>query len=134
MRKFTDKKFHSKVVHSCKYQVVWCTQNQRDVLKDDVALRLKEIIEESMEEVPGEIIKLAIMPEQVHLIVFINPQYGIDKLVRHLKRKSAGPLREEFSSVKGRVSSTWTSSYYVCTLDSSTPEAINEYIKSQKSK
>ncbi|NGY88913.1 IS200/IS605 family transposase [Bacillus megaterium] len=136
MRKYKEKKFHSKVVHSCKYQVVWCTQNQRDILKDEVALRLKEIIEESMdvEEVEGEIINLEISPSYVHLIVSVNPQFGIDKLVRHLKRKTSGPLREEFSSVKGRVSSTWTLSYYVSTLDSSTPGAIKEYLMSQQPK
>ncbi|MDU9693807.1 IS200/IS605 family transposase [Priestia sp. SB1] len=134
MIKFTEKKFHSKVIHSCKYQVVWCTHNQRDILKDGVELRLKEIIEETMSEVSGEILELEILPEQVHLTVAINPQYGIDKLVRHLKRESSAPLRNEFPAVKSRVPSTWTSSYYVCTLDSTTKGAIEEYLSSQKTK
>lgn len=136
MRKFTEKKFHSKVVHSCKYQVIWCTQNQRDILKGDVVLRLRELIEKSMEaeDVEGEIINLEIFPSYVDLIVSINPQFGIDKLVRHLKRKTSGPLREEFTSIKGRVSSTWTLSYYVNTLDSSASGAIKEYLESQQPK
>ncbi|WP_456363767.1 IS200/IS605 family transposase [Priestia aryabhattai] len=137
MRKFTDKKFHRKVVHSCKYQVAWCTTNQRNFLKDGVEIRLKQIIENLVNvlpENPVEIIKLDILPEQVHLQVAVNPQYGIDKLVRHLKRQSSGILKREFTQVKSRVPSTWTTSYYVCTLDSSAPGAIEEYFWNQKDK
>mgnify|MGYP001118987922 CR=1 FL=1 len=135
MRKYTDKKFYRKVVHSCKYQVAWCSTKQRDILKDGVEVRLKQIIENLINELPehpAEIIKLDILPEQVHLKVAVNPQYGIDRLVRHLKRQSSSILKNEFAQVKSRVPSPWTSSYYVCTLDSSTPGAIEEYIKSQK--
>ena len=70
------------VVYSCKYHVVWCPKYRRDVLKDGADVRLKEIIREVCNESSSDLIELEVMPDHVHLLVEVDPQYGITKAPR----------------------------------------------------
>ncbi|GAG69229.1 unnamed protein product, partial [marine sediment metagenome] len=74
------------VVYSCKYNILWCPKYRRKVLVDDVERRLKEIIIDITEKQNAEIIKIQIMPDHVHMLVEVDPQYGIHKLIKKLKR------------------------------------------------
>ena len=69
------------VVYSCKYHVVWCPKYRRKVLVNGVDTRLKEIIQQTAVELRAEVIELEIMPNHVHLLVEVDPQFGIHKLV-----------------------------------------------------
>ena len=70
------------VVYSCKYHVVWCPKFRRPVLVDGADIRLKEIIRKAADELSVEIIELEVMPDHVHLLAEVDPQFGIHKLVR----------------------------------------------------
>ena len=96
------------VVYSCKYHVVWCPKYRRDVLKDGADVRLKEIIREVCNESSSDLIELEVMPDHVHLLVEVDPQYGIAKLIRTIKGRSSRRLREEFRWCRTRLPSLWT--------------------------
>ena len=95
-------------------------------------MRLKELIKETASAIGAEIIEMEIMPDHVHLLIEVDPQYGINRAVRHIKGVTSHTLRSEFPSLKSRLPSLWTNSYFVSTVGGAPLEKIKEYIENQK--
>lgn len=72
------------------------------------------------------------MPDHVHLLVEVDPQYGIHKLVKAIKGQSSRLLRSEFPSLKSRLPTLWTNSYFCCTVGGAPLEVIKQYIEKQR--
>ena len=72
------------------------------------------------------------MPDHVHLILEVDPQFGIHKVVKRIKGISSRILREEFSWLKSRLPTLWTNSYFVSTVGKAPMSIIKQYIESQK--
>lgn len=125
-------KSNNNVVYSCKYHVVWCPKYRRKVLVGDIAERLKELIAVISAEIHADIIEIEVMPDHVHLLIEVDPQFGINRAVRHIKGASSHTLRTEFPSLKSRLPTLWTNSYFVSTVGSAPLSAIKEYIKNQE--
>lgn len=127
-----DYKSKSTIVHSCKYHVVWCPKYRRKVLVGEVESRFKEIIIQACAEVRVDIIEMEVMPDHVHLLLEVDPQYGIHRVVKMLKGRTSKILRSEFKSIKSRLPSLWTNSYFVSTVGGAPLEVIKQYIEQQK--
>jgi putative transposase len=114
----TDVRYKSNrnIVGSCKYHVVWCPKYRRPVLVNDVDIRLKEIIHQTVTELQSEVSELQVMPDHVHLLCEVDPQFGIHRLVKRRKGCSSRLLRQEFPSLKSRLPTLWTNSYFVATV------------------
>lgn len=133
MSQFTvDYKSNNNVTYSCKYHVVWCSKYRRRVLIDGVDIRLKEIICDVANESHADIFELEVMPDHVHLLVEVDPQYGIHRLVRLMKGRSSRLLRQEYRWLRSRLPTLWTNSYCVSTVGGAPLEVIKQYIESQK--
>jgi len=122
------------VVYSCKYHVIWCPKYRRSVLVKGVDVRLKEIIQSVATECKCEILELEVMPDHVHLLVEVDPQFGIHKLIKLMKGRSSRLLREEFKWIKSRLPTLWTNSYFVSTIGGAPLEVVKQYIEQQKHK
>ena len=120
------------MVYSCKYHLVWCPKYRRRVLVNGVDARLKEIITQTVDELQGDLIELEVMPDHVHLLVEVDPQFGIHRLVKQLKGRSSRLLRQEFPTLKSRMPTLWTNSYFVSTVGGASLEIIKQYIENQK--
>ncbi|MFR7562173.1 IS200/IS605 family transposase [Faecalibacillus intestinalis] len=125
-------KSNNNVIYSCKYHVVFCPKYRRPVLVDGVDDRLKELIEESCDQLNVEIIEMEIMPDHVHLLMEVDPQYGIHKAVKRIKGYSSRVLRQEFSWLRSRIPTLWTNSYFVSTVGGAPLSVIKQYIEDQK--
>ena len=75
----TSRRSNLHVVYPRKYHVVWCPQYRRKVLVDGVDVRLKEIIREVAAERRAEVIEREVMPDHGHLLVEVDPQFGIHR-------------------------------------------------------
>ncbi len=128
------KKYRSnrQIVYSCKYHVIWCPKYRRKVLIDNVVSRLKEIIFEVMDEKKAHLIELEIMADHVHLLLEVDPQFGIHKLVKAIKGKSSRILRKEFLFLKKRIPTLWSHSYLVSTVGGAPLNIVKKYIEEQK--
>ena len=124
-------KSNKNVVYSCKYHVVWCPKYRRKVLVDEIAKRLEELIVQRCAELNAEIIEMEIMPDHVHLLVEVDPQFGINRAVRSIKGFSSHTLRKEYPSLKSRLPTLWTNSYFVSTVGGAPLSAIKQYIENQ---
>lgn len=125
-------KSNRNVVYSCKYHVVWCPKYRRPVLVNGVDGRLKDIIRETCAEIHAELIEMEVMPDHVHLLVEVNPQYGIHRAVRLIKGRSSRLLRGEYPWLKSRLPTLWTNSYFVSTVGGAPLKTVKQYIENQK--
>lgn len=125
-------KSNNNVVYSCKYHVVWCPKYRRKVLISGIETRLKELIQEACAEINVDIIEMEIMPDHVHLLIEVDPQYGIHRTVKLIKGKTSRILRQEFSELKTRLPTLWTNSYFVSTVGGAPLSVIKQYIENQK--
>ena len=119
------------VVYSCKYHVVWCPKYRRKVLVGEIADRLRQLLVSTAEEVQAEVIEREVMPDHAHLLIEINPQFGIHKAIKHIKGRTSFLLREEFPSLKSRLPCLWTNSYFVSTVAGAPLSAVKRYIEQQ---
>ena len=122
------------VVYSCKYHVIWCPKYRRSVLINGVDTRLKEIIQAVASECNSEIFELEVMPDHIHLLVEVDPQFGIHRLIKLMKGRSSKLIREEFMWIRSRLPTLWTNSYFVSTIGGAPLEVVKQYIEQQKHK
>lgn len=125
-------KSNNNVVYSCKYHVVWCPKYRRKVLIGEVEARLKELLIEICATISVDIIEMEIMPDHVHLLIEVDPQYGIHKAIKHIKGKTSFTLRNEFKYLTTKLPTLWTNSYFVSTVGGAPLEIIKQYVQSQK--
>ncbi len=73
------------------------------------------------------------MPDHVHILMEVDPQFDIHKAVKQIKSYSSRVLRQEFSWLKSRLPSLWTNRYFVSTVGGAPLAVIKQYIENQKS-
>lgn len=125
-------KSNNNIVYSCKYHVVWCPKYRRKVLVGDIEARLKELIQKTCIEIKVDIIEMEIMPEHVHLLIEVDPQYGVHKVIKLIKGRSSFYLRKEFKSLTTKLPTLWTNSYFISTVGGAPLNVIKQYIENQK--
>lgn len=125
-------KSNNNVVYSCHYHVVFCSKYRRRVLTDGVDERFKQIALQVAQELNFCIAEMEVMPDHVHLLIEVDPQFGIHRAVKRIKGRTSRTLRQEFPKVKSRIPTLWTNSYFVSTTGGAPLKAIKRYIQNQK--
>ena len=125
-------KSNNNVIYSSKYHVVWCPKYRRSVLVGPIAKRCEQLIKKIAARYRADIIALEIMPDQVHMLVEVDPQLGIHRLVKNIKGASSHALRQEFRTLKSRLPTLWTNSYFVSTVGGAPLAVIKQYVEKQK--
>ena len=123
---------NSNVAFQCAFHVVWCPKYRRPVLGGRVEDRLKELIREVTADKGAWLVELEVMPDHVHLLVEVDPQFGVHRLVKAIKGRSSRVLRDEFPHLKSRLPTLWTNSYFVATVGGAPLAVIKRYVQQQK--
>jgi putative transposase len=74
------------------------------------------------------------MPDHVHLLFEVDPQFGAHKAVKLIKGRSSRQLRQEFPSLKSGLPTLWTISYFVSTAGGAPLAVMKQYVENQKIK
>lgn len=119
------------VVFSSKYHLVWCPKYRRRVLVGKVEDRLKELIAQVCAEHRVEVIGLGVMPDHVHLLVEVDPSFGVGRLVGLLKGRTSRRARAEFPHLR-RLPSLWTNSWFCSTVGGAPLAVVKRYVENQK--
>jgi len=128
-----DKYTHKNgIVYLNQYHVIFCPKYRRKVLVGDIEKDLREIFYEVAKENDVEIKALEIMPDHVHMFISFDPRQHIHKIIQQFKGKSSRILREKYPSLKSRLPSLWTRSYFCCTVGHISEEVVMKYIENQK--
>ena len=101
------------------------------VLNPPIDAKLKKLIQQVCDETQSELIEMEVMPDHVHLLVGCDPQYGIHRLVKGIKRQSSRVLRQ-FRVLRTRIPTLWTNSYFVSSVGGTPLALIKQYIENQK--
>lgn len=122
------------VVYNIGYHLIWCSKYRRKVLTGDAETRLKELLAEKAGQIDIEIVQMEIMPDHVHLFVKATPVNSPHYIVQQLKGYTSRLLRQEFPSLKSRLPSLWTRSYYCESVGHISEETVQKYIEDQKNR
>jgi len=125
-------KTNRNIAYSCKYHVIWCPKYRRKVLVFEVEKKLKEIILSQSIKLNVDVIEIEIVPDHVHLLVEVDPQYGIHRYVKNIKGFSSRVLRNEFRHLTTKLPTLWTNSYFVSSVGGAPLKVIKQYIENQK--
>jgi putative transposase len=125
---------NSNIVFRCAFHVVWCPKYRRRVIGGRMEARLKQIIREVVDEKGAWLVELETMPDHVHLLVEVDPRYGVHKLVKAIKGRTSRVLREEFPWLKTRIPTLWTNAYVVATVGGAPLSVIERYVERQKTR
>jgi len=129
-----NKEYHSNhsLVYSCQYHIIFCPKYRRKVLINGVDVELKKLILEKQSQYGYKVLELEILPEHVHLLLDINPQIGVIKVISQIKGYSAHNLRQKFPWLKSRLPCMWTRSKFISTVGAVSLDVVKKYIESQK--
>jgi putative transposase len=75
---------------------------------------------------------MEVMSDHVHLFLKTDPTNSPHFIVHQLKGYTSRVMREEFPSLKSRLPSLWTRSYYCESVGHLSEETIRQYIEDQK--
>ena len=120
------------VVYNLSYHLIWCPKYRRPVLVDSVAERLRELLMEKASELEVDVEQISIQPDHVHLFVRCAPTHSPQFLVNQLKGYSSRVLRDEFPSLRSRLPTLWTRSYFVDSVGVVNEFTVKKYIESQR--
>ncbi len=121
-------------VHNLGYHIIFCPKYRREILTGHIKERLLDLIKIKVGELSIEIEYSSIMPDHVHLFIKANPTLAPHFIVQQIKGYSSRILRQEFPSLRSRLPSLWTRSYYVESVGHISEKTIQEYIQKQKGK
>jgi putative transposase len=116
-------------VSSLKYHLVWCPKYRRAVLVDAIEARLKRIIQGVTSELGMAVHALEVMPDRVHLFVEADPVLCVAEIVNRIKGRSSRLLREEFPTLRSRLPTLWSRSYYAGSVGHVSAKTVQAYIE-----
>jgi putative transposase len=121
-------------VSSLKYHIVWCPQYRRPVLADAIADRLRTLLAGKSAELGMAIQAMEVMPDHVHLFVESDPTRCVAEIVNRLKGSTSRTLREEFPSLRSRLPTLWSRSYYAGSVGHVSAATVERSIADQEGK
>lgn len=122
----------NKAVYNIGYHLIWCPKYRRKVLVNAVETRLKELLIAKAAELGLTIETMEVMPDHVHLFIKSPPTLAPHFIVQQLKGYTSYQLRKEFPTLKSRLPTLWTRSYYCESIGHISEEIVKRYIEDQK--
>ena len=119
-------------VFSLKHHIVWCPKYRRSVLTPPLDARLKALLAEVAAEHGMTIHAIEVMPDHVHLFIESDPTLCVAEIVNRLKGRTSRVLRQEFPSLRSRLPTLWSRSYFAATVGTVSEATIRRYIEAQK--
>ena len=127
-------KHSNTTVYNLGYHLIWCPKYRRKVLVEEVEIHLRQLLKEKAKEICVEIINMEIMPDHVHLFVKGKPIHSPHWIVQQFKGYTSRILRKEHKTLRSRLPTLWTRSYYVESVGHISEQTIRKYIAEQKNK
>ena len=121
-------------VYDIKYHVIWITKYRYRVLRGRVAERARDLIRQICEAREVVVVRGAVSPDHIHILVSAPPHLAPSKLVQYIKGRSSRRLQEEFEELRKRYwgQHLWARGYFCATVGAVDEETIKKYIESQQ--
>ena len=126
-----DYRHGSHTLFNIEYHFVWVTKYRYQVLKGDVALRVRELVRQTCEAFEIRILSGVVSKDHVHLYVSSPPTMAPSEMMRRIKGRTSSKLFEEFPTLKQRYWGRhfWARGYFCATSGQVTDEMIKTYLE-----
>ncbi len=121
-------------VYDLKYHFVWVPKYRKLILQGPVAQSLQEVFQGVSERYEMEIDTMEVLPDHVHLFLYVPLRYSPSRVVRILKSVSARELFRRHPKLREQLwgGKLWSNGYFVRSVgDEVTAAVIRRYIKLQ---
>jgi putative transposase len=121
-------------VWDIKYHLVWITKYRYKVLRGEIAERARDLLREICAAREVRIVRGAVSPDHIHMLVVAPPQLAPAKLVQFLKGRSSRMLQRDFPQLRKRFwgQHLWARGYFCATVGAVDEKTVMAYIESQK--
>ncbi len=118
-------------VYELKYHVVWCTKYRYKIMRGRVAELARDLIRQTCESRDVVIVRGAVSPDHVHLLLTAPPLLSPAKLVQYVKGRSSRQLLAGFPELRKRYwgQHMWARGYFCATVGAVDEETIKAYIE-----
>ena len=116
-----------------KYHVIWITKYRYKILRGRIAERVRDLIREVCQTRDVVIIRGAVSPDHIHVLLSAPPHLAPAKLVQYIKGRSSRKLQEEFPELRKRYwgQHLWARGYFCASSGTVTDAMIKAYIEQQ---
>jgi putative transposase len=121
-------------VYDIKYHVIWVTKYRYKVMRGRIAERARDLIRQICAARDVVIVRGAVSPDHIHMLISAPPHLSPAKLVQYIKGRSSRRLQEEFPELGKRYwgQHLWARGYFCATVGAVDEAKIREYIENQK--
>ena len=121
-------------IYDIQYHLVWCTKYRYPVLRGEIGERCRDLLRQIAMAREVTIIRGALAPDHIHMLVASPPAIAPSKLVQYLKWRSSRKLQMEYDQLRRRYwgQHLWARGYFCATVGTVTAEMIKRYIEEQK--
>lgn len=112
---------------------IWLPRRRQKVLVGPVAERLDTLLREKAADLDADVLRVAIQPDHLQLLLGVDPKLAPVQIVYRLKGYTARILRQEFPRLR-KMPSMWTTSYFVSSAGTVSAATIEQYIQSQSTR
>ena len=120
--------------HRLRYHFVWIPKYRKRVLRGKIAVRLKGLLYTAAEVNDWWIEELSIQFDHVHMLIQINPNESVSKVLQKLKGGTSRVIRKEFPELEEFLwgDSFWADGYFAETVGIQDDAMIKKYIREQE--
>ena len=124
-------RYGSHTVFKIEYHFVWVTKYRYQVLRGDVALRVRDLVRQTCEAFEIRIIKGVVSKDHVHIFVSAPTTMAPSEIMRRIKGGSASKLFEEFPRLRKRYWGRhfWARGFFCVTSGKVSDEMIKNYLE-----
>ncbi len=111
--------------------LVFLTKHRGEVLSEEILVRLKQIFEQTCQQMKCELLKFEGETDYVRLLVSVHPTLSVSTLVGKLKGKSSYIIVREFPSLKNKIKGNhfWFQSYAAISEKENLSEIVKEFLE-----
>ena len=119
--------------HRIMIHLVFLPKYRKRILRGKVATRLKDLFFKACEVNNWWIEEITILHDHVHMLIQIQPNLSISKVVNQLKGGSSRILRKEFPELEEFLwgDSFWADGYFAESVGATSFTQVKKYIKNQ---
>ena len=116
--------------YDIKYHFVWVTKYRYHVLKEKIALRVRELLIQGCQARGITILKGHVSKDHVHMLLSCPTDLAPSKIAQYLKGRSSRLIQDEFPELKKRYwgQHLWARGYFCATSGTITDAMIQDYI------
>jgi len=121
-------------VFDIKYHFVWITKYRYKILRGRIAERARDLLRQICQAREVVIIRGAVAPDHIHMLVSCPANLAPAKLEQYLKGRSSRRLQDEFPELRKRYwgQHLWGRGYFCASVGAVDEATIKKYIEDQK--